>query len=307
MKWTTKAFIQRVLSRAPGGEEIYYLAQKYAGGFRNFTIDSKVTQGLTLLECFTEVGEKLEGLTAMEIGTGWTPIIPMMYWLHGQAKCHTFDTSKLLRPELVIETAKQLVKQPAERFFPDLQHNIKLQERLQSLAQTIQNRPSAEDILRRCNILYHAPEDASRTSLPDGSIDLIYSNTVLEHVPVHKIHDIFAECKRVLRSGGYMLHLIDLSDHFSHSDPSICAINFLQFSEQRFKKYNTRFIFQNRLRPLPWRKIFSEHEFEIIYWQTKIDEKAMGQLRSFPLDEAFKNLSPEEICTTAIHVVARKN
>lgn len=299
-----KAFIQRVLSQTPAGAEIYYLAQRYAGGFKNFTIQSKIEQGARLLRCFYELGEKLDDLRTVEVGSGWTPVVPIYYWLHGQRDCHTFDTSRLLRPELVQETAKQFSTYYGELVYGSMNDPLPRQ-RLELLKEAVRTKATAHEILNLCNIVYHAPQDAADTKLPKNSVDLVYSNTVLEHLSAANVQQVFKECKRILRSGGYMLHLIDLSDHFSHSDKSISTINFLQFSERAYEKYNTRFIFQNRFRPVFWRQIFEQHEFEIVYWRAKIDGKAMTQLRSFPLDQAFRTLTPEEICTSSIEVVAR--
>jgi len=120
------------------------------------------------------------------------------------------------------------------------------------------------------------------------------------------VRQLFGEFHRILRSGGYMLHLIDVSDHFAHSDPSISSINFLQYSEDSFSRYNSRFIFQNRLRPEAWRKLISEHGFKIVYWKTKIDEGALSNLSKMRLDDAFADLSAEEICSGSIRVVAQK-
>ena len=48
--------------------------------------------------------------------------------------------------------------------------------------------------------------------LGDGSADLVLSNSVLEHVT--DLDGFFAGCRRVLRPGGAMLHLVDYRDHF---------------------------------------------------------------------------------------------
>jgi SAM-dependent methyltransferase len=48
--------------------------------------------------------------------------------------------------------------------------------------------------------------------LPDASADIIVSNSVLEHVSAPEA--LFAECARVLATGGAMLHQIDYRDHF---------------------------------------------------------------------------------------------
>lgn len=44
------------------------------------------------------------------------------------------------------------------------------------------------------------------------SIDLLLSNSVLEHVA--DLHGFFADCRRVLAPAGLMLHIVDYRDHF---------------------------------------------------------------------------------------------
>jgi SAM-dependent methyltransferase len=48
--------------------------------------------------------------------------------------------------------------------------------------------------------------------LDSGSVDLIVSNSVLEHVRNPQV--LFQECRRVLSPGGVMLHQVDYRDHF---------------------------------------------------------------------------------------------
>jgi len=50
------------------------------------------------------------------------------------------------------------------------------------------------------------------TGLPDGSVDLILSASVLEHL--RKPDAVLRESSRILRPDGWMLHLVDLRDHF---------------------------------------------------------------------------------------------
>jgi SAM-dependent methyltransferase len=52
----------------------------------------------------------------------------------------------------------------------------------------------------------------SFADIADASIDLLLSNSVLEHVREPGV--FFADCRRVLAPGGAMLHRVDYRDHF---------------------------------------------------------------------------------------------
>lgn len=74
-----------------------------------------------------------------------------------------------------------------------------------------------DKLLQRCypNSLGLRDKVARITSfneLPDASIDLVVSNSVLEHVV--DIDRFFADCHRALRPGARMVHLVDYRDHF---------------------------------------------------------------------------------------------
>jgi hypothetical protein len=52
--------------------------------------------------------------------------------------------------------------------------------------------------------------DLDQSSLPPGGFDCIYSLSTLEHVPREKTADVWRHMDLLLRSGGEMLHAIDL-------------------------------------------------------------------------------------------------
>jgi SAM-dependent methyltransferase len=63
-----------------------------------------------------------------------------------------------------------------------------------------------------------------------SSIDLVLSNSVLEHV--RQIDALFAGCRRVLVPGGAMLHRVDYRDHFFKY-----PYGFLTFSEHAWSRW----------------------------------------------------------------------
>ncbi|MCI0394003.1 MAG: methyltransferase domain-containing protein [Chloroflexi bacterium] len=307
MKWTTKALIQRTLAQLPAGQQVYYLGQRLGGGLRGFTVDGKVRQGLALMGAFQEAGETIAGRATVELGTGWAPVVPLLFWLYGQERCETFDVSRLLRHSLVVKSARQLAAMTGDSnsLLAQWPGGAVQPERQRVLSDLVARKASGPEILQTCQVKYHAPGDTAATGLPAASTDVVYSNTVLEHVPLRELQRLFDEAGRILRPGGYMLHQIDPSDHFSHGDPSIPVLNFLQFSQNEFECYNSTLFYQNRLRAPFYYQLVQEHGFEIVYWTTDLNQKALAQLTSLAIDRAFAHFSPEELSGTGIRLVAR--
>jgi SAM-dependent methyltransferase len=307
MNWTTKAFVQRAMSHTVVGRWAYYGGQFCFGTLRNFKVDHKVKQGSRLLEALNRAKVPIAGERTVEIGTGWAPVLPFLFWLHGQKECHTYDKSHLLSSSLAFKSAKQIIGLPiSESIISDGKSRGVVEERREALGKLVGEKVNGYDILERCNIHYHAPASAANTGLAGESVDIVYSNTVLEHIPTQECSRLFAESYRILRPGGCMLHLIDMSDHFAHSDPSISPINFLQFSNQAFGKYNTYHLYQNRLRAPTWRRIITGCGFQILYWEPVIDEAAISRLSDLRLDESFAEFNAYELCTTSVCVLAKK-
>lgn len=181
----------------------------------------------------------------------------------------------------------------------------KVDEAFPNRLATPRNVKSLSQLFTILNMRYHAPADACYTGFNTASVDIVFSNTTLEHVPPSQIAEMFHEAYRVLVPEGLMVHLIDCSDHFSHSDPNISPINFLQFSEDEWLRYNSKFLFQNRLRASSYRALAEEAGFDVIFWHPRINQQVMASLSAFPLDKEFVNLSPEDICTLSVVMVAK--
>jgi SAM-dependent methyltransferase len=123
---------------------------------------------------------------------------------------------------------------------------------------------SQADYLASVGIRYVAPGDARATGLPDGSIDVAVSTSVLEHVDEPDIRAICDELRRVLAPGGLCSFAIDYHDHYAGSDPAIDGVNFLRFDDAAWKRWNCALQFQNRLRHLDFVALFEEAGFELV-------------------------------------------
>lgn len=66
---------------------------------------------------------------------------------------------------------------------------------------------------------------ATDTGLPDASVDMIFTNSVLEHLP--DLDAAMAEFARITKPGGYSMHGVDTRDHRWYGDPSLDSLEFL--------------------------------------------------------------------------------
>lgn len=84
-------------------------------------------------------------------------------------------------------------------------------------------------MLASLNATYLTGGTADLAKIPSGSLDLILSTAVLEHVRRGEFSTLAAEMLRVLRPGGTAYHEVDLMDHLGG------ALNNLRFSEQTWE------------------------------------------------------------------------
>jgi len=113
------------------------------------------------------------------------------------------------------------------------------------------------------NIKYYAPVNIIDIK-EKNKFDAIISTNVIEHIPKNNFEIILEKFRKIIKKDGILSFLIDYSDHYSHTDKKISSANFLKYTDQEFKKYNTPLLFQNRLRHYDYIDIFKNKKFKII-------------------------------------------
>jgi SAM-dependent methyltransferase len=81
-------------------------------------------------------------------------------------------------------------------------------------------------LLRSLNATYLTDGTPGLAKIPDGSLDVILSTAVLEHVRRGEFPTLAAETVRMLRPGGIAYHQVDLMDHLGG------ALNNMRFSDR---------------------------------------------------------------------------
>jgi SAM-dependent methyltransferase len=311
MHWKLKAKIQNAVSHLPNNASynFYYWIQRHFGGLRRFNPSSGLRTGLETWKRIQKQDLNPNGKVFFEVGTGRVPLVPLAYWLMGAESTITIDLNPYLKPELIAESLHYIYQNEGE-----IQYSFNSlidRKRFSDLLNfTRKSAFTATDFLDLCQIEYIAPGDAADTRLQDNSIDFHTSNHVFEHIPINVLKKILKEGARILKENGLFIHKIDYSDHFSHSDKNISAINFLQFTDVEWQKYaGNRYMYMNRLRHDDFIDIFSSLGNHILESQPNKDKSLVEFLRSgeLRLDHRFRS-KPEEILTiTGSWIIAQKN
>jgi SAM-dependent methyltransferase len=223
--------------------------------------------------------------------------------LCGASKVITVDLNPYLKPELIMQDIEYLREHREEIISSFTPYSPTFAERFEQL---VRFEGKLEQLLAMTNIVYSAPADATDLRLPSQSIDYHISYTVFEHIPAEVIRAIWREGRRLLKPDGLFIHLVDFSDHFSHSDPSITSVNFLRFSEWKWRLYaGNRYMYHNRLRIDDFMALMAQDGLQIVACYPTIDPRGLETLENgFPLAPRFRDKSAETNATGNAWIIA---
>lgn len=311
MNWKIKALIQNTISYFPSSLSyaFYYFLQRKFGGLKEINPVNELTKGIDIWKTIKKQKNNPVDKIFFEIGTGRLVLVPLSFWLMGAKKTITIDANPYIKTELIKESLRYILKNKTEikNLFGSLLDNERW-GKLLSFAR--ESSFSKTAFLRLCNTTYIAPGDAANTSLKNDSIDFHLSNLVFEHIPLKVLEKILVEGHRIVHKGGLFIHDIDYSDHFSHSDLNISSINFLSFSDEKWKWYaGNRYMYMNRLRHDDFLNLFHNMGWNALEVRVKIDERVQFLLRdgNISLDDRFKKKSENILSIYRSTMVFQKN
>jgi SAM-dependent methyltransferase len=253
-----------------------------------------IQEGLHMIDWLGNIVEA----EILEIGTGWQPMIPILYSLAG-ARVYMADLHCLMRPD-TFRAALHAIRENRDEISSRLQIAPDLVDRATRECLDLNDR------LRELRLTYLAPCDCSRLDLDSATMDIVASRAVLEHVPPPVIEGIFREAKRILRPHGRMLHIVDYSDHWSHQDHRISAVNFLRYPDWLFRLtcMNPQ-NYQNRLRHSEYLAILESIGFKVTREESTIDPSCIAALSHLKVATRFRHFSSDDLASTGSTLLAR--
>jgi hypothetical protein len=306
MHWRLKGGIQKALGYIPFGERLHYELQKRAGGLRMFDdeLARKIEDWRLMTGHLGSVGVPVAGTRFLEMGTGWYPTFPFCLFLGGAASVITVDLNRYFRRELTVRMTDALV-----RFLPVIaaasgRSEQELRDAQRALAAAVRRGASIEEATGGV-VVYRAPCDASATGLPAASVDAVFSNSVLEHVPPPVIERCLTESRRILRAGGVVFHSVNCGDHYAYVDRNVHQLNYLQFSDADWRKWNNTFLYQNRLRAIDFVDMARAAGFAIEIDTSRPHPMRLQQLDTIQVHPQFARYTRDQLAITSIDFIGR--
>ena len=234
MDWRLKALAFRALD-LPGGARAHYFLQRHVT--RTWprpanTLNSLQNSARRVVE---DYARHVDGTPAsvLEVGAGRDLAVPLALRRLGVRRVIASDVDRLARLDLIQHAADRILVRPI-RFggWDDLEH---------------------------FGISYRAPH---RVTDATGDVDCSCSNEVLEHVPPDQLVTLLAALRVVTTR--LTVHSIDHSDHYARSDSNVSRLNFLRYSDDEWRPFNSGKQYVNRLRHSDYLRLFREAGFRII-------------------------------------------
>lgn len=158
---------------------------------------------------------------------------------------------------------------------------------------------SLKKLLELCNAKYMTSGILSLRTIPDQSVDFIWSQAVLEHIRRSDFTSMMSELRRVIRTDGICSHCIDLRDHLGG------ALNNLRFSERFWESeiMAKSGFYTNRMRYSEMLDLFKQSGFNIEVTEVEFWDKLPTPRTKLSFE--FKYLTDEELSVSVFDVILK--
>lgn len=288
MRWTLEAFVHRVLDAVPAGDEVRFQLQRRVAGavpIDDRRLRRELDYAKEHLSVLRDAMHDPSNASVLEFGAGRHLTVAMAIAAVGPNVVAS-DVAKLMRPDLVQDAARR------------------------SCMPALGPIAVADDVLGALldlGVTYRKMTPGSFDRVRDQTIDLLYSTSVLEHIPVEEISTLLQEARRVLSPAGRISLIVDYTDHYAYGDPSISSFNFLSVPEAKWlARYSPSGHFQNRLRHDDAVDLLEKAGFTVVVKNVNGPrEQDLTWLREADLDVPFADIPPERLGIRSAHLVAR--
>ncbi|MGK7887249.1 MAG: methyltransferase domain-containing protein [Crocosphaera sp.] len=275
LPWWLKICSKIVLSRLPFDYNIWQKISLFKHGYME--VPNYV---YSVFKQHFENTHPPEGFISLELGPGDSLCSGIVSKALGGVESYLVDVSNFARNDIKIY--QTMIDYLAE-------------EKKHSLTQI----SSMEELCDTYSIKYLTEGLQSLKTIPSKSIDMIWSQAVLEHLKKSEFLEIMIELRRIIKDDGICSHKIDLKDHLDTS------LNNLRFSEKIWESnlFSQSGFYTNRIRYTAMINLFKKANFDV-------ETVGLNKWNELPinrssLDKEFQKLSDEELCISGFSVILK--
>lgn len=234
----------------------------------------------------------------LELGTGWIPWESTILRLLYDVEITLFDTWDNRQ----LPAMHQYFKDFGSIIGDVLPLDPEEKDRVESMLGAIAASTSYEEIYRVLGFKYVVDPAGSLETFPDDSFDLAYSLSVLEHVRSDDLPAFTHSLYRLLKPGGFSVHLIDLGDHLAYYDTGVSYKNYLRYSDRQWRVlFQNDVQYFNRVQRPEWMQMFRRAGFSLV---EEIAEPI--DITGLHVDPAYAHLSREDQSCMTLKIIHRK-
>lgn len=279
MNWAFKIVAKLFLSRVP----LSYTSFRRVGVFRHGHMNKSTYAIGVFFKHMKYVGgaDVFRGKTCLELGPGDSLASAILAHAVGAKKTYLVDVGPFA------ENSSSIYGQVVQE----------IEERGYSLSD-LKGISGTNDLLKRTGAVYLTNGLRSLRNIPSESVDIIWSQAVLEHIRIHEVPDVLRELRRILRPTGIMSHRIDYKDHLGG------GLNNLRFPSKIWEAelMASSGFYTNRVRNSEYLRLIEDAGFHVI--SAKPGKWDAVPIRRKNLAVEFQTLSDEDLITRNVDVVA---
>ena len=274
------------------------LGNLFGGKSRSKTIEPHyIARARGNLEFIESLGAIRDGMTILELGTGWVHWEALFTRLFYDVRTYLFDIWDNRQFAGFLRYATHL----RESLYAEVQRPREQLDRAAAILDRLVECADFEQVYELLDFTYIIDPQGRLDALASQSIDLIISSDVLEHIPRAGLESLVIDVKRVLKPGGVFAALIVEEDHLRIYDASIHRKNYLRYSDFVWKSvFENKVQYINRLQHSDYLNLFGT-SLEIV------DQRVVATSPELPfvVADPFKKYGEDDLKAGVTRIAAR--
>lgn len=256
----------------------------------------RAQENLAFIESIDAISD---GMTVMELGTGWVHWEALFTRAFYDVRLILFDVWDNRQFAGFAKYAEHL----RDYLIANPGYRPQRRDKAIALLNAVPRCTSFEAVYDVLGAIYIIDPQGSLEQIDDASVDLVISSDVLEHVDADAVPLLGRDLFRILAKGGVAAHQIVEADHLRIYDSSVHPKQYLRYSDASWNLlFQNRVQYINRLQHSDYVKAFAAAGFEIA--ASKIHTRCDSSL--LKVADRFKDYDRDDLDAAVTRLAVRR-